>query len=213
MPAPLVYAEQPPRQSSANPPLLLLLHGYGANEHDLLGLGAHLDPRFHCVSPQAPLALPWGGYAWYGIDFSDAGTECRFEQAPAAQESIESLLDSLKAKINPSQVFLLGFSQGGGMAINIGLRRHQHVTGIVSLSGLYAPPLQPGPLPELAAGYPIFMSHGRQDPVLPIERGRQARALLDPLPIELDYREYDMAHEIDQACLSDVQQWLADRLD
>ena len=208
----LQYSERLPRRTDAPPFLLILLHGYGANEHDLLGLADALDPRFHCVSPRAPLDLPWGGHAWYGIDFLEDGVECRFEQAPAALAPLETLLDSLRARLAPAQTFLLGFSQGGGMALNLGLRRPGDIDGVVSLSGLYAPPLHPDPQPTVPPTYPVFMSHGRQDPVLPVESGRQARQLVESLSVDLTYREYDMAHEINPHCLEDLRAWLDARL-
>ena len=98
------------------------------------------------------------------------------------------------------------------MALNLGLRRPGDIDGVVSLSGLYAPPLHPAPQPTVPPAYPVFMSHGRQDPVLPVENGRQARKLVESLSVDLTYREYDMAHEINPHCLEDLRAWLDARL-
>ena len=193
-------------------PLLLLLHGYGANEEDLLGLAPHLDARLVCVSARAPYVLDFGGFAWFNIEIGAEGIRFDFAEAEEPLVQVLSLVDALRRDHRPARIFIAGFSQGASMALAAALKRPRDFAGAIALSGLCKPEM----LPEDAGsvqGLKIFMSHGRFDPVIPIAQARASRDLLTPLGLDLLYKEYDMPHAIAEPCLEDLASWLRARLD
>ncbi len=201
-----------PDAPSEGASLLLLLHGYGADEEDLLGLAQHLDARLICVSVRAPYALDFGGFAWFNIEIGAEGVRFAFAEAEEPLVQVLSLVDALRRTHRPARVFIAGFSQGASMALAAALKRPRDFAGAIALSGLCCPEM----LPENAAsvrGLKVFMSHGRFDPVIPIAQARASRDLLAPLGLDLLYKEYDMPHAIDQPCLEDLDTWLRARLD
>jgi phospholipase/carboxylesterase len=203
---PLLRIDLPPR---SGPPsqTLVLLHGYGANEHDLLGLGHELDPSFRVISLAAPLTLPWGGRAWYNLTQSGGGSIGwdPAEVAHAAAVATEEIAAIAKGTGAPPLV--LGFSQGAGMALLAALRSPGSVRGVIALSAV--PPDRAGGLEFADAastkGLPIFLGHGTHDPLLPIAAAWRSRALLEEKGCDVTYREYPMAHEISLAELADVK--------
>ena len=201
-----------PDAPSEGAPLLLLLHGYGANEEDLLGLAPHLDARLVCVSARAPYALDFGGFAWFHIEIGAEGVRFDFAEAAESLVQVLSLVDALRRTHRPARIFIAGFSQGASMALAAALKRPRDFAGAIALSGLCKPEM----LPEDAGsvqGLKIFMSHGRFDPVIPIAQARASRDLLTPLGLDLLYKEYDMPHAIAEPCLEDLASWLRARLD
>ncbi len=196
-------------------PLLVLLHGYGSDERDLMGLAPYLDPRFQVVSARAPQALEMGGYAWFAVQFTPFGLVLDHDQAQVSRLQLEAWLETLVATpgVDRSRVFLLGFSQGAGMALGLALHRPELVAGVVFLSGLVVPQMIPAGDPEKLRALSVLMTHGRQDPLIPIAQGRASRALLEQLPVRLCYREYEMGHEINEECLEEVRGWLTEKLD
>lgn len=216
MAAPALYhLSRPVPQTAGDHPLLVLLHGYGSDERDLMGLAPYLDPRFAVVSVRAPQALETGGYAWFAVQFTPFGLVLDHDQAQASRLELESWLESLVAApgVDRRRVFLLGFSQGAGMALGAALHRPELVAGVAFLSGLVVPQMIPAGEPQALSALSVLMTHGRQDPLLPIARGRASRALLEQLPLRLRYREYEMGHEINEECLAEVRGWLTERLD
>lgn len=203
---------KPPDAPPEGAPLLLLLHGYGTNEEDLLGLAPHLDARLICVSVRAPYVLDFGGFAWFNIEIGAEGVRFAFAEAEEPLVQVLSLVDELRRTHRPTRVFIAGFSQGASMALAAALKRPREFAGVIALSGLCCPEM----LPENAAsvqGLKVFMSHGRFDPVIPIAQARASRDLLLPLGLDLLYKEYDMPHAIAQPCLEDLDAWLRARLD
>ena len=201
-----------PDAPSEGAPLLLLLHGYGADEEDLLGLAPHLDARLICVSARAPYALDFGGFAWFNIEIGAEGVRFAFAEAEEPLVQVLSLVDALRRTHRSARIFIAGFSQGASMALAAALKRPRDFAGAIALSGLCCPEM----LPEEAAsvqGLKVFMSHGRFDPVIPVAQARASRDLLAPLGLDLLYKEYDMPHAIAQPCLEDLDAWLRARLD
>ena len=210
---PLHYVEgEPPAQGA---PLLVLLHGYGSDEEDLMGLAPALDPRFHVVSARAPMRLAEGGFAWFPLAMTEGGLEVSFQEAEAARGEMCELLAGLQQQYDASgRTLLLGFSQGAGMALYSGFRIPETIAGIAFLSGLCLPEMVPeGAASNSLNDMPVFMSHGRSDPLIPIARGRESRDMLADLPLRIIFNEYAMGHEINAECLRDLQEWLRHRAD
>ena len=193
-------------------PLLLLLHGYGANEEDLLGLAPYLDERLICVSARAPYALDFGGFAWFNIEIGAEGVRFAFTEAEEPLMQVLALVDALRQTHRPTHIFIAGFSQGASMALAAALKRPRDFAGVIALSGLCCPEMLPQDTVSVQ-GLKVFMSHGRFDPVIPIAQARASRDLLLPLGLDLLYKEYDMPHAIAEPCLEDLDAWLRARLD
>ncbi len=192
--------------------LLVMLHGYGSNEQDLVGLAPHLDSRFLTISVRAPLSLDFNAYAWFPLEVSESGIVPHYEKAQAACVQVRELVAELKREYAVDRVFLLGFSQGASMSVAVGLADPGAFAGVASLSGFCVPEMMPKER-ESVDGLPVFMTHGRWDMVIPIKQGRESHELLAELPLELTYKEYSMGHEINQECLEDLKDWLGGRLD
>src|SRR5262245_58079922 len=182
----LPHLVQRPSAASDTPPLLILLHGYGSNEHDLFGLAPYLDPRFLILSLRAPYELMQGGYAWFEIGWTADGIVIDGQQAEASRRLIVDLIPAAVAtyRADPARVYLLGFSQGAILSAAATLTRPDLVAGAVLMSGrvpdevrsLIAPP-------EQLDGKPFLVVHGVADTVLPIQNGRACRAILERLPV------------------------------
>lgn len=204
------------RQGPKGSPLLLLVHGYGSDENDLFSLIPYLDDRFTAVSVRAPHAYP-PGYGWYDISFTDRGILRDEAMIEGSGQALETFLREAVEKYgaDPARVFVLGFSQGAAMALQLLLTRPQLLAGAVALSG-HVPDVgwDARASDDALAGKPVFVGHGVADPVVPIAAGRDARARLGSLPVNLTYRERPgMGHTIDGELLAEVSSWLSARLD
>lgn len=197
------------------PPLLILLHGIGADENDLFGLATFLDERFFIVSVQAPFALPYGGYAWFELILEPhKPIGYNAEQFEQSRGMILKFIDEIIAEhdLDAKKVYLCGFSQGSMMSLSVALSDPEKFAGVVAMSGRAMTEMLPDDSDKLK-NLPIFVTHGISDPVLPIENGRATKEILSRLPVELEYKEYPMAHEISQESLRDVGNWLRLKLD
>jgi len=213
---PLVHLVRQPIIEAGTPPLLLLLHGIGSNEHDLYGLAPFLDKRFLIISVRAPNTLGPGSYAWFEADFTPQGPVINPEQAEASRKTLITFLkEAITAyDADPKQVYLMGFSQGAIMSASVALTQPELVAGAVLMSGRILPEIRPLIASnEELSGFPFLVVHGTVDMVLPITHGRASRELLSSLPVDLTYHEYPMGHEVNQESLSDVTTWLTEQLD
>ena len=212
---PLVHLARPPIIEAGTPPLLLLLHGIGSNEHDLYGLAPFLDKRFLIISVRAPNTLGPGSYAWFEADFTPQGPVINPEQAEASRKTLITFLkEAITAYgADPKQVYLMGFSQGAIMSASVALTQPELVAGAVLMSGRILPEIRPLIASnEELSGFPFLVVHGTVDMVLPITHGHASRELLSSLPVDLTYHEYPMGHEVNQESLSDVTTWLTEQL-
>lgn len=204
-----------PRAPGGAPPLLVLLHGIGADEHDLLPLAALVDPRFDVVSLRAPHPYVVG-HAWFHIDFApDGGVRPHVAQAVRALEDLAAWVAAAPGRLgtDPDRTYLLGFSQGAMMSLGLLRSRPELLAGVVALSGRDPEQLFPMTAPAEAVGrVPLFVAHGLSDDLLPVENGRRTRAAFADLSTDLTYREYAVGHGIAEAEIRDVAAWLAARL-
>jgi phospholipase/carboxylesterase len=208
--------QEPNINSGEKSPLLLLLHGYGSNEQDLMSFAPYLDQRFFIASARAPFTTDFGGYAWFQIRYSPRGMEIDHKQAETSQAQLFKFIDEIVAEhnINPQKVYLGGFSQGAIMTYSLVLSEPEKFAGAVPMSGVLAPQfLENRASDERLKDFPIFVSHGIYDAVLPIKAGRNAKAELEKLPVKLDYKEYAIAHSVSDESLRDVVSWLTEKLD
>jgi phospholipase/carboxylesterase len=203
----LIYRERPAAGDPAG--LLVLHHGRGANEHDLLGLADHLDPeqRLHIVTPRAPLTIG-GGYHWYvvpRVGYPDPDT---FHTAYAKLAAFHDELWE-RTGIAPEDTVFGGFSMGSVMSYSLGLSGERpQPAGILAFSGFI--PTVASWQPDLASrpDLPAFIAHGRRDPIMEVGFARQARGLLEAGGLPVEYHESDAGHHIDPAHVPAAIDWL-----
>ena len=208
--APLTHVALAPAEDDGKPPGLLMLHGRGADEHDLLGMAGALDPRLLVVSARAPLPLGWGHHWYELVDVGRPEPETFARSLSLLHEFIPAVVAGYN--IDPARLFLLGFSQGAMMSGAVVLTRPELAAGAVLLSGYL--PLHAG-LPiqeERLKGFPFFVAHGTRDPVIPVAFGREARDYLTGVGADLTYREYPTDHRIVEPELAEVAVWLTARI-
>ncbi|HYQ82230.1 MAG TPA: alpha/beta hydrolase-fold protein [Anaeromyxobacteraceae bacterium] len=204
-----------PAAPGERPPLLVLLHGIGADERDLFGLAGHLDGRFLVVSARAPFEAEPMGYAWFAIDWSALPPRADLAQARESLDRLQRFLGEAAGAYgaDPAGVHLLGFSQGASMALAAALARPDLVRSVVAHSGRLLRPLLPAAPARGLDGLPVLLQHGRHDPVVPLAFADEAQGLLRPLGVALTRRDYDLGHEVGADSLRDLAGWLAERLD
>jgi phospholipase/carboxylesterase len=192
---------------------LVLFHGRGADEHDLVPLLDLLDPerRLLGVTPRGPLTLPPGGAHWYivrQIGFPDPATFLpTFEQAAG-------WLDALAAEtgITPERTVLGGFSQGAVMALALALGRGRpRYAAVVALSG-FIPSVEGFELDLERDLPPVAIGHGTYDPIIDVRFGRAARATLEAAGARVVYHESPLPHAIDPRFVAGLTAWLAEAL-
>jgi phospholipase/carboxylesterase len=206
----LIYRERPAAGEAEG--LLILHHGRGADEHDLLGLADVLDPqrRLHVVTPRAPLTISgWPGHHWYIVPRVGYPDHDTFH---AAYGKLAALHDELweRTGLAPERTVLGGFSMGTVMSYSLALGADRPApAGILAFSGFI--PVVDGWQPELAGRehVRVFIAHGRSDPVMEIGFARRARDLLTAGGLPVEYHESDAGHHIDPAHVPAAVAWLA----
>jgi len=198
---------------------LIVLHGLGADGHDFVPVAQELDlsavggARF--VFPHAPMrpVTMNGGYvmrAWYDI----AGTPQARREDEAGLRDSQALVESLirqeqERGVPASRIVLMGFSQGCAMALLTGLRHGERLAGLVGLSGYL--PLAASTAAERSAanaGVPIFLAHGREDPMIGIDRALASRDALLALDYPVEWHDYAMPHSVCMDEINDLNRWL-----
>jgi phospholipase/carboxylesterase len=206
-----------PRAASDRPPLLVLLHGIGADEADLLPLAQFFDPRFTVVSARAPHEAEPMGYRWYAIDWAVMPPRGDRGEIVASRDLLARFVEEATAAYgtDPSSVFLFGFSQGAVMSLAIILARPDLVRGVVAHSGQLARLPGPDPDPEALSRAEVLLLHGAQDPVIPASQGHKAYEVLEPLlGARVAYRAFDgLGHGISEDSIAEAARWLTARLD
>src|SRR4051812_31191430 len=209
----LTYRERP---AAGDPEgLLVLHHGRGADEHDLLSLADVLDPqqRLHVATPRAPMTLPgWPGYHWYvvpRVGYPDP------DSWHAAYDALAGFHDELfrRTGLTAAETILGGFSMGSVMSYSLGLSADRPApAGILAFSGFVR--MGGGGEPSLAARQDLraFVAHGRNDPIMNVEFARRARHLLEEGGIDVEYHESDAPHHIDPAHVPAAIDWVATTL-
>jgi phospholipase/carboxylesterase len=201
---------------SANPPLLLLLHGYGSNEEDLFSYAEYLDERFVIVSVRAPYPHSAGNYAWYSLDFSKNPYTSNNEQAEKSRQDIGRFITQLceKYHADAKKVFMLGFSQGAMMSLTCALTMPEKVAGAVVLSGKLREETKSLIIDnQQLAKSKIFISHGKKDERVPFAEAEKAKAYLESKGINPTFDVYPEAgHEVNQESFMAFRAWLTEVL-
>ena len=182
---------------------LVLLHGRGADEHDLFPLLDELDPerRLHGYCPRGPLSLPPGGAHWYVVPRVGYPDRATFA---ASYDAAAEWLDSLPY----ARVVLGGFSQGAVMSLALGLGAGRPRPAAIAAFSGFIPKVDGWSLDLDRPLPPIALGHGTYDQVIDVEFSREARDTLLAAGAELLYQEYPLPHTLDPQFLAAVRDWL-----
>ena len=212
----LKHIVRKPKIASSNPPLFLMLHGYGSNEEDLFSFANELPDELLIISARAPLSIDFGGYAWYTIHFE--ADDKKFSDVPEAieaRDTIAKFIDELQEvyKFDPDKSFLMGFSQGTISSYAVALSYPKKIKNILALSGyineeLITPPEETKDYKSLD----FFCSHGSVDPVIPVDWARKVSTILQNLTISYSYKEYFAGHGIVPQNFEDMKNWIDEKL-
>ena len=196
---------------------VIWLHGLGADGHDFEPIVPELkvppNAPIRFVFPHAPVrpvTINGGAEmrAWYDIDMRAplAGEDDIRESARAIEELIDEQRDR---GIGTRRIVLAGFSQGGVIALHLGLRYREPLAGIIALSTyLHDPEHLVDEISLDNAGVPIFMAHGLMDPMIPITRAVTSREALRGLSYPVEWHEYAMGHSVCLEEINDIARWL-----
>lgn len=211
----LHYIVRQPKTEQENPPVLILLHGYGSNEEDLFSFASELPDKLLIISVRAPYDMNFGGFAWYAITL-DANDE-KFSDLDEARKSltkIATFIDYVKTtyKTAPNNTFLLGFSQGTILSYALSLNYPNKVNHVIALSGYINDELVPENVSTLNITTDYYISHGNVDQVLPVEWARKAPEYLNTNNLKNVYSEYPVGHGVAPQNFYSFKSWIEERL-
>ena len=207
-------------ETAPNPTVAIIwMHGLGADGNDFVPLVDELDlsgcPAIRFIFPHAqtmPVTVN-GGYvmrSWYDIIGTDIARQEDEAGLRKSQSQVEVLIAREKARGIPAErIILAGFSQGCAMTLQTGLRHPERLAGLLCLSGYV--PLASKVAQERAPASlatPIFLAHGRGDPVIPVIRAEQSRDLLKALGYQVEWHEYPMQHSLCGDEIDAIGAWL-----
>jgi phospholipase/carboxylesterase len=190
-------------------PLVLMLHGFGANMYDLANLAPAIDPNGYVYAfPNAPYRLMgMGGASW-------SGDRPGAVEPEGPQRSVEERLEAVTADVlertsaTAGNAVLGGFSQGAGLTLRHGLVRPDVFAGLIVLSGFFQDAETVRPSLPAGRTQPIFLVHGTQDSMIPVEQAHENRRFLEENGYTPEYHEYDMPHTVSSEVIADLQPWL-----
>lgn len=189
--------------------LLVLLHGIGANEHDLASLASVIDPDgyFVTVCPRGPYAYG-PGFAWFRLDSPDLAGSTLSSTLEAVDQVVDEACEQYGMK--REDMIVGGFSMGGSLSLAFTFRRAERLrpAGVLVMSG-FLPPERAVDLDWSGELPPVLMQHGTYDPMVPIDRARATAELLQSHDVPLVFREYPMQHHVTPESARDAQEWLA----
>ena len=193
-------------------PVIIMLHGYGSNEHDLFSFAQYLPEEATVISLQATIPMGGQAYAWYPIHFdAESGKFSDENKAKEAITNIDTFINSFEEHldIKASKLFLLGFSQGAILSSLLALSNTK-IDHVVALSGYFFENLKP----EINTNQNVdfFISHGNQDPVIPVEWARKTPAFLNQYQIKSTFKEYPSGHGLNQENFEDMLKWIGERI-
>ncbi len=208
----LTYSVNPSKAKS-DPPVLILLHGYGSSEGDLIEIAKTLDERFLTFSLRAPFKGSEVGYSWYELTRTRTNelTSNYTELKESKAKILSFISNACKTyKADSTKVFLMGFSQGAIMAYDIALTSPTKIAGILALSGKMLEETKKAMTQATSvAKIKFFIAHGNSDNMIPIKEAEKANEFLKTNTIkEVTYKTYEMPHSISGAELNDIKAWL-----
>ncbi len=190
--------------------VIFLLHGYGSNEEDLYSLKEFFPSNYITISLRAPISIGLNSYAWYSINFeNNIDRWIDTDEAINAKNIIinDILLHLKDLDFTSERVSLLGFSQGAILSWSIGMEYPNLIKNILPLSGFYHSEITKNNLNHKFR-LNSFSSHGINDQVIPVDWARRGIQSLSKYKVNIEFKEYESGHEINNENLRDVIKWL-----
>ena len=206
----LKYLIRKPLVETKSPKLLLFLHGVGSNEQDLFTFAPKIPADFLVVSARAPFVLGENSFAWYHVDFSTGKPVFNLEEEEKSRLLLIEFINQLAEKhdIDKDSICLAGFSQGAIMSYSVALTSPQLISGIAIFSGRLLEEIKPQIQLQNLNKLNVFISHGKQDPTLPLAYAQSADLFLKSVGLMPELHEYTAKHEITAAMFLDFLTWL-----
>ena len=205
------YIERLPVVKTEKTPLFVLIHGYGSNEEDLFSFAQDLPENAHIISVRARYDIPYGGFAWYDINFVNNEKWMDEDQAIESRNKLVDFIDTItqQENLDEENVTLMGFSQGAILSYAIALNNPEKIKNVAILSG-YPEHKIIGEFNQTKdfSKLNFFVSHGTEDMVLPIELGKMGEEFLRNLNIKFEYHEYRSGHGIVPQNYHDLMAWI-----
>ncbi|MEO6941100.1 MAG: dienelactone hydrolase family protein [Candidatus Kapaibacterium sp.] len=214
------YVVRAPKLPQSAPPVLVILHGYGADEHDLFSISEQLDDRLLIISLRAPIQLAGGGYAWYHLEQTIKGLmaddESRHQSEQLLLAAIPEIIEAVGG--DASKLHLMGFSQGAAISYAL-LSRKAEFTGdtklrsLIAMSGYIPRDVIPTLRAETFTEFPVLITHGEFDDLVPAIALDEAESLLRSRGANVIAKLYETGHGLLPETISDISKWLTKRLD
>lgn len=212
----LQHKVREPLKKTDQPPLLIMLHGYGSDENDLFSFAGELPPELLILSVRAPYPMQPYGNAWYAIHWDNTnGKFSDDEQAIESRDKIAAFIDeSVKEfRADKDNVTLLGFSQGSIISYAVALSYPEKVKNITALSGYVNKGiLKPEFEKQDFSHLDFYCSHGSSDQVIPVQWARLTKPFLDDLKIKNTYTEFPVGHGVAPQNFFELKNWLEKRI-
>ncbi|MFM2152753.1 MAG: hypothetical protein RL199_1188 [Pseudomonadota bacterium] len=207
----------PPRVPSptGKAPALVLLHGFGANEQDLLGLARTLDPRLDLHGLRAPITVGPDSFAWFNVTYSAEGPLHDPSAAEAARARLADFLKRLRTEstVDPSRIYLLGFSQGAILGLSLAYTEPSLLAGVIAVSGRTLPEVAAAVKEKSLDGGPrVLLMHGTEDQRLPFANALASEHLLKASGLPYAFKSYPAGHIIDARMRDDLAEWMSAQL-
>ncbi|MBD77792.1 MAG: hypothetical protein CL840_02470 [Crocinitomicaceae bacterium] len=196
-----------PTEKDKKYPLIIALHGHGSNEKDLIGLAQHLPNNYLWISGRGPHTFGQNSYDWYEV--TQMGTPDP-DRIATALKTLDLFIEELikNYPVDPTQIYLLGFSQGSMISMSYLLAYPNRIAGVIAQSGYIPPNIGVEIDKDGVTGKPIIITHGLQDPNMPISWGQKNRDTFRKLGANVEYHEFLMGHSISNESLQAIKDWL-----
>ncbi len=204
----LYHRVLPPEPSgTALHPAIIVLHGRGADEEDLLGLAPLLPRQAFVVSARAPFPYEGGGYTWYDVQEFGKPDGSRFRESC---DRLETFLADVRNgyPVDPGAIVLFGFSMGAVMSLSTALVSPETVRGVSANSGYVPEGTHLAFRWQDLADTAFFITHGTLDPVIPVALAHRARLMFERSNAPFQYREYPAGHELTDDALRETVEWM-----
>ncbi len=212
----LVYETKMPSPSTEEPmPLLILMHGYGSNEQDMVSFSKALDPRAMILAVRAPHKIAKDKYSWYNLDRNRNGVKYSFDELKESRTEVMNLIRLMQQEhnIDEENILVGGFSQGAIMSLALSMKHSDVIDGAMVLSGdLYDEVEAEMEGMLIDRGLDVYMSHGRQDKVLPFAEAVKDIKFLKSRGVDVYEHYYDSAHTISRDNFVTLSHWLTAKI-
>ncbi len=206
----LIHCVRLPEEASLRTPapVVVMVHGWGGDEASMWLFKQVVPKKVAIVTPRAPIELSDDRYVWF-----DHNHERGQSNSDSLQKNLARFKRFIRAlpdlyPIDPEKLLLLGFSQGAAISNSLFLTRPNLAIGVASLSGFVPQGLELPQQDDRPAGRPIFIAHGTEDEIVPVDKARQARDIYIQLEADVTYGEYPAGHKIHTDGMRDLKKWV-----